>query len=302
MKKGILLALATAFISGAANYINKFSVKMINPYVFNGLKNVMVAVFLFSLILLFGQWRNLKNLKKKDWLVLVLIGLIGGSIPFLLFFKGLSLTSAVKGSFIHKTMFLYVAVLAIIFLKEKLNFRLFFGIIALLFGTALIIRITPQALNFGDLLVFLAVILWSVEQVISKQILKKLSSLTVAWARMFFGSIFILIFLIATNQFQLFYTLSVKQINWTLLTVVLLLFYLLTWYPALKRLPASVATSILALGAPATALLSLIFDQKLLTPLELTGLILVLAGAILVIDISSMLKNLKIKKYERPRD
>lgn len=291
------MALSTAFISGFSIYVNKFGVNVSNPYVFTGLKNIMVAVFLTGLLLILVQWKTLKTLRKKDWLILVLIGLIGGSIPFLLFFKGLSLTTAVKGSFIHKTMFLYVAILAIIFLKEKLNLKLFFGILALLVGTALMIRITPQPFNFGDLLVLAAVILWAVEQIVSKHILRRLPSLTVAWGRMFFGSIFILIFLISTKQISLFSGLQPEQFNWASITALLLVAYVLTWYPALKRLPVSVATSILALGAPATALLALIFDHKLLSLPELAGSILLLAGAWLVCDFPKLFGNLKTKFY-----
>ena len=121
MKKGYLLVLATAFISGFSIYLNKFSVSFISPEIFTFLKNASVAVFLIGLILVIGQWQKLRRLKGKQILILILIGLLGGAIPFLLFFKGLSLTSAAKGAFIHKTMFLWVAMLAPIFLKEKLN-------------------------------------------------------------------------------------------------------------------------------------------------------------------------------------
>jgi len=104
-KKGLILVLTTAIISGISIFINKYSVSVINPYIFTFLKNAVVALMLSGLILLIKDWKILKFLTKKQWLLLLLIGLIGGSIPFLLFFKGLSLVSAAQGSFIHKTIF-----------------------------------------------------------------------------------------------------------------------------------------------------------------------------------------------------
>ena len=84
MKKGAWLVLATAIISGFAIFLNAFGVKGINPYLFTGTKNLLVAVFLLSTILLFKQFKELRKLERKDWLNLGLIGLTGGSIPFLL--------------------------------------------------------------------------------------------------------------------------------------------------------------------------------------------------------------------------
>src|SRR3989344_4198039 len=130
--KGYFLVFMTAIISGFSIFINKYSVSVINPYIFTFLKNALVAAFLCAVVLTAINRQELKSLGKKQWGLLFLIGLIGGSIPFLLFFKGLLLTSAAGASFIHKTMFLWVIVLATIFLKEKITrVQLFAGLMLL---------------------------------------------------------------------------------------------------------------------------------------------------------------------------
>ena len=116
--KGFLLVLGTAFISGLSVFVNKFGIAVINPYIFTGLKNIIITLLIISWLLMMKDWKILKNLKQKQWLLLILIGLVGGSVPFLLFFKGLSMTSGVQAAFMHKTMFIYIAILAFIFLKE----------------------------------------------------------------------------------------------------------------------------------------------------------------------------------------
>ena len=115
--KGLILILGTAFISGLSVFVNKFGIVLISPYIFTGLKGIVVALLAISWLLMMKDWKTLKKLTKKQWLILSGIGLIGGSIPFLLFFKGLSLTTGIQAAFIHKTMFIYIAILAFVFLK-----------------------------------------------------------------------------------------------------------------------------------------------------------------------------------------
>lgn len=303
MHKGYLLVFFTAIISGFSIFINKFGVGLFkNPYFFTFLKNVVVALFLSSVLILFKDWKKLKALTKKEWLLLILIGLVGGSIPFLLFFKGLALTSAAEGSFIHKTMFIYCAILALIFLKEKIERKFLFGAFILLFANLILLKKLPPQVNYGNFLVFLATLLWAIENAISKYVLKNLEGRQVAWARMFFGSIFILIYLGFTNQLSLILTLNLKQIEWVLITSILLFGYVLTWYSGLKYVPLHQATAILLLGSPITTFLNLVTNAKISTT-EIFSAILVILGILIVIGAKKILEILSHFKrliYVRP--
>ncbi|MDP2821007.1 MAG: EamA family transporter [bacterium] len=301
MRKGYFLVFLTALISGFAVFINKFGVSVVNPNIYTFLKVLTVAIFLTGLLLFLKDWRRLKNLTGKQWLLLITIGLIGGSIPFLLFFKGLSLTNAAQGSFIHKTMFIWVALLAILFLKEKINKKFLFGGLFLLLGSLILLKKLPYSLNQGDLLVLLATLFWAAENTISKYVLRDLEGVIVAWARMFFGALFILIFLSATNQLPLISGLTLGQINWVLITAVILFGYVMTWYSGLKFIPVSQATVILLLGSPITTLLSLIAGGKI-NPQEIFSGILIIFGIIFVIGFKKtwqLIKETKKLTYAR---
>src|SRR3990172_11576946 len=94
-KKGIVLAITAAVISGFAVYINKEGVALVKDSdIYTTLKNVFTAVLVVSFIIFAGQASKLKKLKSGDWLALIIIGLVGGSIPFLLFFKGLLMSNS----------------------------------------------------------------------------------------------------------------------------------------------------------------------------------------------------------------
>ena len=282
MKKGVMFAFLTAIISGVSIFINKFAVTGVNSSVFTGMKNVIVAIFLISLIFAFNQFKELKKLTKKDYLKLFLIGLLGGSIPFLLFFRGLQLTNALNASFIHKSMFIWVALLAVIFLKEKLDRRWFIAAVLLLTGNILLLKIRNLTLNTGDLLIFSATFFWAIENVISKHLLKKLNARTVAFGRMFFGSLIILIYLGITKQITQIASISLANIFWILLTSLFLFFYVNSWYTALKFTKASTATSMLMLGSVITALLSFVFLDKLLTIAQILGIVLLISGSLAI--------------------
>jgi len=282
MKKGVLLVLSTAFISGFSIFINQFGIKMTNPYIFTGLKNIFVALFIFAIILSLKEWNKFKFLSKSNWLTLILIGLMGGSIPFLLFFKGLSLTSGAQASFLHKTMFIYVIILAALFLKERVGKNLILAGLLLLLGNIFLLKFMPKFIfNSGDLLVLIAVLFWSVEQILSKKAVMNMPPRMVAWGRMFFGSIFIIIFLLVTNQFHLIFNLSRVQINWVIVTSLLLCGYVLTWYHGIKYLKISEAVCLLALGGPITTLLTLI-QGKIISLNEIIGSFLIILGVISV--------------------
>jgi len=263
MNKGYLLVFLTAIISGFSIFINKYGVSVVNPYIYTFLRVLAVAVFLTALISLFKDWQKIKKLTKKQWVFLVLIGFVGGSIPFLLFFKGLSQTLAAKSSFIHKTMFVYVALLAHLFLKEKIDRKFLFGGVFLLIGNLILLKKFPIEINKGDLLVFLATLLWAIENTISKYALKDLEGRIVAWGRMFFGVIFIFLFLLPSGQLHLIFNLNLKQIFWVLITAIILFGYVMTWYSGLKLIPVSQATVILLFGSPITTFLNLISGGKI---------------------------------------
>src|SRR5687768_13038722 len=87
---GLGLALATATVSGIAIYVNSYAVKEFSdPTLFATLKNTLVGLALVPLLLRPATLGEMKRLTARQAAGLGLLGLIGGSIPFVLFFEGL---------------------------------------------------------------------------------------------------------------------------------------------------------------------------------------------------------------------
>lgn len=282
-KKGLKLVFLTAIISGVSIFINKFGVGGINPYIFTFSKNILAFIFLFSIILLFKNFNQLKKLQSKEWMKLIVIGLLGGSIPFLLFFKGLSITSGATASFVHKTMFVYVIFLAAIFLKEKINKKILVGSVILLIGNFLLLKLNNLTFNTGDLLILIATLLWATENTVSKYALKTIHPTVVAFGRMFFGSLFILIFLTISGNIKHILTLTTPQVLWIVITSAFLFSYVITWYSGLKHVKVSIATSILLIGSPITTLLSITFLNTVVTISQIVGILIIPVGILFIL-------------------
>ena len=293
--KGLILVFSTAIISGFSVFINKFGVAINNPSVFAFAKNLVVAIFFTAIVLLFKNRKSLLQLSRQQWLQLIILGLIGGSIPFLLFFKGLSMTSAIQGAFIHKTMFIFVAVLAVFTLKEKINKNFLIGGLLLILGNLMMLKSLNFSFGLGDGLIFLAVLFWAVENVLAKYVLRDLPGNIVAWGRMFFGAIFILGYLTFIGQSSQILSLNLAQIGWIALTSILLFGYTITWYNGLKSVPVSVATTILLFSLPITAILTSISTGKINSQDIFSG-ILILTGLVTVLGIKTFEKKTIITK------
>jgi len=280
-RKGAYLALATAVISGFSIYINKFAVMQMNDaFIFTTAKNLAVAMLLFGLFILPKALPELKGLSRKQWLTLGVIGCVGGSIPFLLFFYGLSMSTAVGAAFIHKTLFIWVAILAVPFLGERLGKFHIAALVTLVGGNILLLG-WPKSwlIGGGELMIFGATILWAVEAIVAKRVMGQVSSNVAAFGRMFFGAIVMLTYLALSGNLGAMVSFSGQQIGWIALTSVFLFGYVSCYYAGLKHAPASMVASILVLGSVITSLLYAIFDAKSYSPGQLVGMLLIVTAA-----------------------
>ena len=280
--QGILLVTATALISGFSIFLNKYGVSNIDATLFTGLKNILVGILFFVLIVITKERLSIKNITKQQWPKLVLVGLLGGSIPFLLFFHGLKLTSSLNAGFIHKTLFLYVAFLGILFLKEKLSKKYIFSLVFMMMGLVLFLKIKSFTLNYGDGLILLATLFWSVEIIISKKLLKDLPANIVASARMLLGGGLIWFYLVWQGGYTQLASFGFIEWRWVIVTSLLLFGYVYTFYHGLKYIPAFVATTILTIAVPITALLNLGFFRTALGLGQIIGLIIIFTSGYLV--------------------
>lgn len=285
LKTGIYFAIATAVISGFSVFYNKLIiVKGIDPLIFNILKNGGVALVLSLIILSNKQmFMSLEKTLHNDWKKLILIGGIGGSIPFVLFFTGLANTSALSATLIHKTLFVWVALLAIPLLKERLSMLQVGGYLIILYANVFLNGFTPIKFGGSEFFIFAATLLWSIEVILVRLFIKKKSAMIYAWGRMMFGTAILVVLAAFQQKMSLFASIRPDQMLPILGSIVFLTGYVVTFYTALKRAPATIVTAILILSTPITNILTGGFQTHALPQAQLINALLILLGTFFVV-------------------
>jgi drug/metabolite transporter (DMT)-like permease len=285
-RTGLLLALATACISGVAVFLNSYGVKAFgDATTYTTAKNVVAALVLFTLVAAMSAGRRgavlTRPSRPAQWAGLAVVGVFGGAIAFVLFFEGLALASSVDASFIHKTLLVWVALLAVPLLGERIGALQVAAIALLVLGQIGLAGGVTTILGRGQLMVLGATLLWAAEVVIAKKLLAELSSWTVGLTRMGVGAVVLVTWSLIRGDGGALISLTGNQWMWVLVTGVILAGYVSTWFAALSRAPAVDVTAVLVIGAVITAVLAAAVNGKALVP-QLGWLALVLVGAILV--------------------
>jgi drug/metabolite transporter (DMT)-like permease len=293
---GIAMALVTTVTSGFAVYLNAFGVRAwkdtgASSATYTTMKNLVAALVLVVLAAALSRtgWRDdpvregsSPASRRRVGAGLVLVGIIGGAVPFLLFFEGLSRASTTQAALIHKSLVIWVALLAVPLLREKVR-PVHVAAIALIVAgqVAMAGGISGLGFGVGELMIFGATLLWSLEVVVAKRLLHVVPALTTAVARMAIGSAVLVGFVVLSGGLGQLGALEVRHWLWAVATGAVLSLFVATWYLGLARAQAVDVTAVLVFAVVITSALEAGFSGGTLpSPL---GIGLVTAGVALVV-------------------
>jgi drug/metabolite transporter (DMT)-like permease len=286
-RTGIALALTTACISGVAVFVNGYGVRHFpDATTYTTAKNLVAAVLLGALLVGASAAGSAEGFTRprgsRAWIGVAAVAVVGGSIPFVLFFEGLARSTSTDAAFLHKTLVVWVALAAVPLLRERIGFAHVLAI-ALLVGGQVVIAgdLAGLRLGAGETMVLAATLLWAAEVVLAKRLLAGLSALTVGTARMAGGVVVLLAWAATRGELASLWALDAAAWGWALLTGSLLFAYVATWYSALARAQAVDVTAVLVFGAVVTALLARGVEGVALP--QPTGLGLLAAGTLVVL-------------------
>jgi drug/metabolite transporter (DMT)-like permease len=173
-RAGVLLALATAGVSGVAVFLNSYGVRAVgDATVYTTAKNLVAAVALLAVVAV-GRplgTRFTRPATRGQWAGLLAVGVVGGSVPFVLFFEGLARATSTQAAFLHKTLVLWVAILAVLVLAERLQVWHWLAIALLVLGQAGLAGGVTTSLGGGEGMILVATLLWAVEVAVAKRLL-----------------------------------------------------------------------------------------------------------------------------------
>ena len=284
------MAAATALISGVSVFVNGYGVRawteISDPTTYTTLKNTGAALILLAVMVIGTRVRGAGDFEGsrfgKNRVGLILIAVVGGSIPFVLFFEGLARATSGDAAFIHKTLVVWVAILAVTILRERVGLPHLAALVLLVWGQAALSGgVGAIALGTGEWMILLATLLWAVETVIAKRLLSAVPSLALGVTRMAGGALVLILYGVWRGAFSGLTGITPEHVMWIVVTALTLAGYVGTWYAALARAQAVDVTAVLVAGALITGLLETGLRGAALP--SGTGVALIASGVLLVI-------------------
>jgi drug/metabolite transporter (DMT)-like permease len=196
LKAHIAVLLTNLFFAVNYSFIKLISPALIKPFGLN-VYRVGISLILFWMVWMFGK--TAPGIKRKDIGRFILCGLTGIAINQMLFIKGLTMTSTVHASLLMLTTPLLITVFAFVILKEAVTLLKIAGLIMGVSGAALLIMAKESEVHasnylFGDLLIFLNAISYSIYFILVKPLMQTYSPLHVVRWVFTLGFFMILLF------------------------------------------------------------------------------------------------------------
>lgn len=308
VRTGMLLALAAACVSGCTVFVNSYGVdEFSSGTVYTTAKNGVAGLVLLAVLVPLAMSRRggrrlelTRPQTRAQLLGLAVIAVIGGGVAFVLFFEGLSRiasdNTAVQAQFIQKTLVIWVAVLAVLFLRERVGLLQLVAVGVLVTGLAVLAggssAVFHIAFGRGEYMILAATLLWSIETVAAKALLGSLTPWTIALARMVGGSVLLVGWVAVTGKGSQLVHMDGTQWKWVLATGAGLALYVSLWFAALALAPAVSVTAVLVAAVPVTAVLDALVRHEALRP-QREGLSIILAGAVLALAATLLTRRRK---------
>jgi len=264
---GYILAGLNMVVSGIAIYVNSLGVRMFSDSTLYTAGKNLVAGATLAVVLAFsaGRRRSLGKLTRRGWMLLLFVALIGGSVPYALYFRGLELSTPVTASLIDHTQFLFVALFAAVFLQERLGASVWTALVVLLAGLMIGIAANSARLDSGVPFIVGATLLFAVDFILMKVLLRTVAPLTVMTFKMGLGSLLLLLFVIVTGRGWMMARLSALQVGFLVVTGLILVAFTATSVLGL-RLASATAVTAIAAGSPIITTALVAVSQKVEIP------------------------------------
>ena len=298
--RGYAFAVLNMLISGVAIYVNSIGVKSFDDStLYTALKNSVVGLallvpFCFSV----GARQEIRNLSGRQWLLLATVALIGGSLSYALYFRGLQLSTAVTASLVDHTQFFFVAGFAALFLKERFGPALWVALGVLFAGLTFGISVSAVRLDAGVLFLAAATLLFAVDFTLMKYLLRSVSAYMVMLFKMSLGSLILVAYVSVSGHGGAVARLSAGQWGIVGVTGLILLAFTITSILGLRHASAMAVTAIPA-GSPIVTTALVLLSRRISIPTSRwIGLSLVLL-AILAVFILGLRREMNSRSPER---
>lgn len=280
----ILLALLVTFLWSTSFVIIKLGLKEIPPLTFAGLRYSIAFVCLLSFLFTNKNITIVKNLEKRDWIKLILLGILFYTFTQGTQFIGLSLLPAVTVSLWLNFTPLIVAIMAIFLIKEFPTKLQWIGVVLFIIG--ILTYFYPVSLSedqsLGLVVMTIGVFANSASAVLGRSVNRKgnINPLVVTVISMGIGSVILLTSGIIVQGFPPISLENILYLLWLAVVNTALAFTI--WNYTLRTLTAMESSIINGTMLIQISILAWIFLGEAITAKEISGMLIAAFGAVLV--------------------
>jgi bacterial/archaeal transporter family protein len=134
----LLYALGASITAALMTVVGKTALKNIDPTFATGIRSIVMCIFMILVVVLSGKMKYLHSLDKNA-LIAIIASAIFGALSWLFYFLALKDGSANKVAAIDRTSIVFIILLSIFFLAEKLTIKTAIGGILIALGAIAIV-------------------------------------------------------------------------------------------------------------------------------------------------------------------
>mgnify|MGYP005635414495 FL=1 len=288
---GLLSLFLATFIWGATYVVTKIGLDEMGPNTLGFYRGILGSAFLVSVLIFKGQFKSFFTAVKKQPHIFALIGFIGITLSMIAQNIALTLTTSALFSIILATTSpIFIALISVMFLKEKLSSVKitglvlgFIGVAVILFNKDLVTGIGGTSSLIGQLLSLATSFVWAIYSIQNKHYSKDISAIFLTTGAYIFGTLFLapVSFIFETPLVFM----SFSAITWAIILFLGiasagLAFYL--WSYGFSKVEASKAGMFMYLIPVISLSLGWLLLDEVLTAQAVIGSAIILGGVLLV--------------------
>lgn len=282
----ILYAFGSAFFAGITAILAKIGIKNVDSNLATAIRTVVILIFSWIMVFIVGSLNTVVNLSSKTIVFLILSGLSTG-MSWLCYFKALQLGNVNKVTPIDKSSTILTMILAMIFLGESITGLKIISIILIGVGTYLMIEKKDDDRQAKDnkwlIYAFGSAIFASLTSILGKVGIENVESNLGTAIRTVVVLIMAWIVVFVTKKQGEVKNIDKKSWKFLLLSGLTTGLSWLCYYKALQNGPASIVVPIDKLSILITIAFSYVILKEKLKRKSIIGLILIVAGTLLLL-------------------
>ncbi|KNY30155.1 EamA family transporter [Pseudobacteroides cellulosolvens] len=283
----ILFAFGSAAFAGLTAILAKVGIKNTDSNVATALRTVVVLLFSWLMVVVVGSQGSILDISRKAALFLILSGLSTGA-SWICYFKALQIGDVNKVTPIDKSSTIFTMLLAFVFLNEKITAIKVLAMALISIGTYLMIqkkeiKNNDSKSNLWVIYAIASAIFASLTSILGKVGIEGVESNLGTAIRTIVVLIMAWLIVFVTKKQYTVKDIDAKSWAFLILSGFATGGSWLCYYRALQEGPASVVVPIDKLSILITIIFSYLFLKEKLAKKSITGLILIVAGTMVLL-------------------